>query len=135
MRLYLPIEIPDGLLRAFRDGVTGRTAGSDGDPILQAEKAINAVLPDDGLRVTLDELMQFTLGGMEPWDPSPFSFVGAKVASQSSPPRHGEVIDAPPGRAAAADGFVWVAWLPREGDQFDYVAHIEHVGDLAARDA
>lgn len=44
-RYYLAVDVPDVLDRAFHDGCTGLTAGLDGNPVHQAQQAINAVLP------------------------------------------------------------------------------------------
>lgn len=61
MKLYLPIEVPDHLALAFHNGVIGLN-GESGDPLLQAERAIQRVLGDHEnlLDVRIDDPLELT---------------------------------------------------------------------------
>lgn len=76
-RYYLCVDVPEHLDHAFRNGYTGLTAGDDGNPLVQAQAAINAVLPalESGEHVTVTgplALVHGEHGTMLAGPPKPF---------------------------------------------------------------
>ena len=60
--------------------------------------------------------------------------IGAAVESQGEPPRLGVVIPTPHGASEPGRDFVWVNWDNTANDDWDYVAHMEYIGDLTVQE-
>lgn len=61
--------------------------------------------------------------------------IGAAVESQGEPPRLGVVIPTPHGASEPGRDFVWVNWDNTANDDWDYVAHMEYIGDLTVQES
>lgn len=57
--------------------------------------------------------------------------VGTIVRNQGETVRYGEIVDTPPGMDAPYQGSIWVRWYKTLADQFDYLVHLEAIGDLS----